>query len=246
MMHRMLATSLFNNMNNMHMPPGAQEGRDGPSPFVNNPLAILLPFLNPGAARHGDAVYTQEALDRVISQLMEQNNMGNAPPPASASEISHLPKVRITKDMMDPSTGKASCSICMDDVAIGDEVTRLWCSHWFHESCVEAWLKEHDSCPQCRKGIVEAREEAQGRGGGSGPGGRQNVGGGTNSPLPTMPGAFGYPGSPGVPPSPRPPHNREDSGNANDGQQSQGFADRVRGLFGRTSSSNNNNNNNGR
>lgn len=233
-MHRLLATQLFNN--NMHM----QDGQAGPPGFANNPLAILLPsLLNPGAARHGDAVYTQEALDRVISQLMEQNNMGNAPPPASASDISQLPRVRITKDMMDPTTGKASCSICMDDVAVGDEVMRLWCSHWFHESCVEAWLKEHDSCPQCRKGIKEARDEAQGRGSGPDNGSHQNVAGGTDSPLPTMPGAFGFSSSHGGSPDPRSPDgSRQNRGTPNDGQQSQGFADRVRGLFGRTTSNN--------
>lgn len=52
------------------------------------------------------------------------------------------------------SDGKAECSVCMDAVNIGDEVTVLPCNHWFHEDCVGAWLKEHDTCPHCRAGIM--------------------------------------------------------------------------------------------
>ena len=128
-----------------------------------NPLSSLLSVLfNPANAQHGDAVYTQEALDRVISQLMEQNGMGNAPGPADPQEIANLPKKQVDKNMLGDN-GKAECSICMDEVHLGDEVVRLYCSHWFHEQCVGAWLGEHDTCPHCRKGIRQAKEESQGR-----------------------------------------------------------------------------------
>ena len=52
-------------------------------------------------------------------------------------------------------TGKVECSICMDDVEIGTEVTILPCDHWFHDDCIRHWLKEHDTCPHCRKPISE-------------------------------------------------------------------------------------------
>ena len=57
--------------------------------------------------------------------------------------------------------GRAECSICMDEVEIGQEVTVLPCNHWFHGECVTAWLKEHDTCPHCRKGITRPPGEAQ-------------------------------------------------------------------------------------
>lgn len=132
---------------------------NGPHPGPGGPPAgipfhsIFAQLLNPANAANGDAVYTEEALDRVISQFMEQANGSTAPGPASAEAIQRLPKKEVEKSMMG-SDGKAECSVCMDSVEIGDEVTVLPCSHWFHGDCVGAWLKEHDTCPHCRQGIM--------------------------------------------------------------------------------------------
>ncbi|MCJ1466473.1 hypothetical protein MMC07_005092 [Pseudocyphellaria aurata] len=117
------------------------------------PIHLFAHLLNPDNATHGDAVYTEEALDRVITQFMEQTHGSSAPGPASAEAISGLPKKEADKSMMG-SDGKAECSVCMDNVDIGDEVTVLPCGHWFHGNCVGAWLKEHDTCPHCRQGIM--------------------------------------------------------------------------------------------
>ena len=107
----------------------------------------------------GDAVYSEEALDRIITQMMDQNHQGSAPGPASAAAIAALPKKPADKTMMG-SDGKAECSVCMDAVDIGDEVTILPCNHWFHGECVGAWLKEHDTCPHCRAGIMPKEDGA--------------------------------------------------------------------------------------
>lgn len=115
-----------------------------------NPFAMLSALLN--MDRTGDAVYSQEELDRVISQLIDQNNNGSAPAPASNTAIQSLPKKRIDREMLG-SDGKAECSICMDGVELGTEVTVLPCTHWFHFSCIEAWLSQNNSCPHCRRSI---------------------------------------------------------------------------------------------
>lgn len=115
-----------------------------------NPIAILSTLLN--LDRHGDAVYSQEELDRVISQLIDQNARGTAPPPAAPSAIQSLPKKKVDQDMLG-SEGKAECSICMDPVELGTEVTELPCKHWFHYNCIEMWLSQHNTCPHCRRGI---------------------------------------------------------------------------------------------
>lgn len=146
-LHTVLATmlnSMQTSMNGNTQAPGGPPG---------NPFHIFAQLLNPANAAHGDAVYTEEALDRIISQMMEQNAGGGAPGPASAAAIAALPKKQVDKSMLGQD-GKAECSICMNAVTIRDEVTFLPCNHWFHEDCVGAWLKEHDTCPHCRQGIT--------------------------------------------------------------------------------------------
>lgn len=83
---------------------------------------------------------------------MEQHPTSNAPGPASPDAIAALPKKKLDEKLLGPE-GKGECSVCMDDVHIGDEVVLLPCSHWFHEVCAAAWLGEHNTCPICRKGI---------------------------------------------------------------------------------------------
>jgi len=117
----------------------------------NGMHTFLSSLLNNGA--HGDAVYTEEALDRIVTQLMEQTGGHSAPGPASAAAIASLPKQKADGSMLG-GNGKAECSVCMEAVEIGDEVTVLPCKHWFHGDCVGAWLKEHDTCPHCRQGIM--------------------------------------------------------------------------------------------
>lgn len=112
-------------------------------------LSGLLDF-----ERNGDAAYTQEEFDRIVSQLIDQNVGSGAPPPAPEEAIRRLPKKKIDKEMLGPE-GKAECSICMDAVEMGTEVTVLPCQHWFHPGCIEIWISQHNSCPQCRRPIDE-------------------------------------------------------------------------------------------
>lgn len=125
---------------------------DGPPGLPPSFQALFSAMLNPANARSGDAVYSQEALDQIISTLMEQHPTSNAPGPASPDAIAALPKKKLDEKLLGPE-GKGECSVCMDDVHTGDEVVVLPCSHWFHETCAGAWLSEHNTCPICRKGI---------------------------------------------------------------------------------------------
>jgi E3 ubiquitin-protein ligase RNF115/126 len=133
---------------------GGPGGENVPAPFLN--LFQSLGLI-PGGGQMGDFVYSQEGLDRIVSQLMEQTTTSNAPPPATQADIDALPRKKVDESMLGPEH-TAECSICMDEVNIGEEVTELPCKHWFHHTCVSAWLLEHDTCPHCRKGITKAPE----------------------------------------------------------------------------------------
>ncbi|KAI9865838.1 MAG: hypothetical protein M1824_000098 [Vezdaea acicularis] len=123
---------------------------------IPHPFNMLSALINPGSAIAGDTVFTQEAFDRVMSQLMEQNS-GNGAPPASEAAIRALPEKAIDKTMLGGES-KAECTICSDDVVLGDIVTVLPCSHWFHGPCVKLWLESHDTCPICRKSLKDGRD----------------------------------------------------------------------------------------
>lgn len=136
----------------------------------------------------GDAVYSQEALDRIVTQLMEQNATSNAPGPASQQDIDALPRKEIGIEDLG-SEGRAECSICMEEVNIGEKVTELPCHHWFHHPCISAWLSEHDTCPHCRQGITKPSENSGNANQSGAP-----AGGPGSSPPRTMPGSFGVSG----------------------------------------------------
>lgn len=159
-----------------------------------------------GNGQVGDAVYSQEALDRIITQLMEHNSSSNAPGPAPQSEIESLPRKEVSIEMLGPE-GRAECSICMEEVNIGEEVAELPCHHWFHHPCIAAWLGEHDTCPHCRKGISKEPPNS---------GNSSNPPGSGANPRP-MPGAFGG----------------DDNAPADDANAGHGLGERLRrGLFG--------------
>ena len=46
------------------------------------------------------------------------------------------------------------CLVCQCEYETDETLRRLPCSHYFHQSCVDLWLKSKDFCPYCRKSIV--------------------------------------------------------------------------------------------
>lgn len=50
----------------------------------------------------------------------------------------------IIKDFRNRKTSE--CSICLNIVTNKP----LKCGHVFHDKCIKTWLKEHETCPNCR------------------------------------------------------------------------------------------------
>lgn len=50
---------------------------------------------------------------------------------------------------------KVECVICLDDFTSDGEskIQTPICGHLFHENCINAWLNNNPSCPQCRLAI---------------------------------------------------------------------------------------------
>ncbi|OTB15516.1 hypothetical protein K445DRAFT_11757 [Daldinia sp. EC12] len=130
---------------------GGEGNARQPADFSLALSQLIASLINPHMV-HGDAVYSQEALDRIITNLMEANPQSNAPAPASEEAIAKLPKKKLDEAMLGPEL-KGECTICIDEVKVGDEAVVLPCKHWFHEQCVVLWLKQHNTCPICRASI---------------------------------------------------------------------------------------------
>ncbi|KAK3344284.1 hypothetical protein B0T25DRAFT_322590 [Lasiosphaeria hispida] len=141
-------------------PPSGEPQQYGPAPppeatFIPMDFiaSLLSSLFNPGAAVVGDAAYTQEAFDHIMSLLREQSNPEGAPP-ASQTAIEKLDVKELDEKMMGGET-VTRCVICVDEMTTGDKASVLPCSHFFHGGCVTPWLKQHNTCPVCRRSIEE-------------------------------------------------------------------------------------------
>lgn len=47
------------------------------------------------------------------------------------------------------------CSICLCEYQEDEVVAKLPCGHQFHRKCVASWLRNHNTCPHCRKSFLK-------------------------------------------------------------------------------------------
>ena len=109
-------------------------------------------------------MYSQEALDRIISNLMDANPQSNAPPPATEDGLARLDRRRVTDEMLADDQHNRDCPICIDALKRGDAVIVLHCKHMFHDECVTLWLRQHNTCPVCRTPIEKNEPPSPGPG----------------------------------------------------------------------------------
>jgi len=157
-----------------HSPsPGREQGQgDGPQ-HAQPPnlvrqilLSIFGGHMGNLDSQFGDYAVTNEALDRIITQLMEQTS-GDKPVPAPDDLIATLPRAQVTPGS--PLLQK-DCAVCKDDFEVSQETIQLPCAHVFHDECILPWIKQSGTCPVCRYELVPQPKHAPGAssGGGSG------------------------------------------------------------------------------
>ena len=56
------------------------------------------------------------------------------------------------------SSEDASCTICLSEYEVGEEIRRLPCMHHFHRKCVDEWLLINKNCPLCVQPIEQPSE----------------------------------------------------------------------------------------
>ncbi|KAG6813215.1 hypothetical protein H0H92_013102 [Tricholoma furcatifolium] len=102
--------------------------------------------------RMGDYVFNQEALDQIMTQLMNESN-AHRPVPATEEIVANLPREVLESTS---STLEKDCAVCKEQFKLETEdpdeqiVVTLPCKHPFHEPCILPWLKSSGTCPVCR------------------------------------------------------------------------------------------------
>ncbi|GLT41927.1 hypothetical protein SLA2020_159540 [Shorea laevis] len=117
---------------------------------------ITLQFVEPPPASaappeiRGQEYQAQEQEQGMMDQVFLDNITENdrpGPPPAPASAIESLPRLKITQTHLinDPL-----CPICKEEFQVDGEATGLPCKHLYHSDCIVPWLSIHNTCPVCR------------------------------------------------------------------------------------------------
>jgi len=73
----------------------------------------------------------------------------------SSKKMFHATCINESKDTKNIKYFIEKCSICLEKFEEEEVIAELGkCKHKFHTKCVLPWLKEHGSCPNCRKTTV--------------------------------------------------------------------------------------------
>ncbi|KAK8928801.1 E3 ubiquitin-protein ligase SDIR1 [Platanthera zijinensis] len=48
------------------------------------------------------------------------------------------------------SDDELTCSVCLEQVVVGELIRSLPCLHQFHASCIDPWLRQQGTCPVCK------------------------------------------------------------------------------------------------
>ncbi|KAL5987752.1 hypothetical protein ACLOJK_035505 [Asimina triloba] len=66
--------------------------------------------------------------------------------PASRRSIQSLRRCKYGRRYL----GQSTCTICLDEFALGSSIVQMPCSHVFHDHCITRWLQRSHVCPLCR------------------------------------------------------------------------------------------------
>jgi len=90
-----------------------------------------------------------QPFENLLNFLMMNDPNRYGTPPASKKEVENLPKVKITEENISDYK-ENDCLVCLCDFEIDQISAKMKCSHIFHDTCINDWLKVHNTCPVCR------------------------------------------------------------------------------------------------
>ncbi|XP_051116362.1 E3 ubiquitin-protein ligase SDIR1-like [Andrographis paniculata] len=107
-----------------------------------------------------DNVPTASMTDEEINALpvhkykaSDTQSVGSSLQHASSSAS---PEVQKKQDLNNQQTGtktgdqELTCSVCLEQVNVGELIRTLPCLHQFHVNCIDPWLRQQGTCPVCK------------------------------------------------------------------------------------------------
>lgn len=97
---------------------------------------------------------SNRAFQDFINRTMQMQEPASRP--AAKEAVEKLPIIEVEEKHCKKEDGKEaleppSCPVCIDEIPIGKEAMFMPCGHTFHPTCLKPWLKDHNTCPICRK-----------------------------------------------------------------------------------------------
>ncbi|CAK7264194.1 hypothetical protein SEPCBS57363_000954 [Sporothrix epigloea] len=139
-------------------PGGHRAGSSDFPPAARSIQQLFTALMNGPSYDPADVVHSDGALDQAVSMLLDANEPDRGPPPATEATLKDLKRTAVDAQMLEPD-GCAECTICICELVLNDMVLHLPCKHWFHEECGLTWLRQHNTCPVCRKAVTSDRPD---------------------------------------------------------------------------------------
>lgn len=95
-----------------------------------------------------DASHTRELMGMIMQAMDQDQGQGGL----TEEEISRL-------DITPYEGDDVQCSICLNNITTGQDVTSLSCEHTFHSQCIQRWFRRNATCPVCRAEQPRANTE---------------------------------------------------------------------------------------
>lgn len=92
--------------------------------------------------------YYDELDNRIMNSVMEESLN-------EYKTCEKKPNIRINVESFSTTNEHKNelCTICTDNFELGDEITRLQCTHLYHTKCIAEWVMYKPECPCCKSHI---------------------------------------------------------------------------------------------
>lgn len=101
----------------------------------------------------------QMYMNRNLEQSMIPTDLVNVKQPLRKSAFDAM----CQKERKYIEKGDTTCTVCLEDFQDTDVVKQTICNHTFHPTCLEQWVKDNHSCPNCKGSLGEYNNVSNGQ-----------------------------------------------------------------------------------